>query len=214
MAVPWPAAEAGVRRQMVTPWYTINFTQDPKRAWKPQDALFVDDSVRHVESAAESCEVIRVQGNGLSMLELDAIEAQTFGFEISLILFDIIIYSTSWYLVDPCHFEWKLVFSSRLNLLITAGFCTLSRDFNQNGWFGYETPWGASTGLGTQCLIRASYFNSSWPSSQKLMPSQLLRQKICGRLAAPSRRGREEPPGIFDWKTNVFVRRKIWHNDI
>jgi len=48
---------------------------DPKRGWAPQDALFVDDSVRHVESAAENCEVIRVQGNGLSVLELDAIEA-------------------------------------------------------------------------------------------------------------------------------------------
>ena len=100
-------------------------TQDPKRGWAPHDALFVDDSVRHVESAAENCEVllqvlvmvpirgrlmskrnfhlcqsfadhflisvanppvqlcatfppeqvIRVQGNGLSGLELDAIEA-------------------------------------------------------------------------------------------------------------------------------------------
>eukprot|EP00434_Breviolum_minutum_P003790 symbB.v1.2.003336.t1/scaffold172.1/size290804/2 len=48
---------------------------DPRRAWKAQDALFIDDSVRHVESAAEICEVLRVQGNGLSLLELDALEA-------------------------------------------------------------------------------------------------------------------------------------------
>eukprot|EP00913_Durusdinium_trenchii_P027829 g26094.t1 len=44
------------------------------RRWTPQEALFVDDSVKHVESAADTCEVVRVQGNGMSFLELDAIE--------------------------------------------------------------------------------------------------------------------------------------------
>ena len=31
---------------------------DPKRLWVASDALFVDDSVRHVESAAEICEAL------------------------------------------------------------------------------------------------------------------------------------------------------------
>eukprot|EP00437_Effrenium_voratum_P037748 CAMPEP_0181472380 /NCGR_PEP_ID=MMETSP1110-20121109/39572_1 /TAXON_ID=174948 /ORGANISM="Symbiodinium sp., Strain CCMP421" /LENGTH=214 /DNA_ID=CAMNT_0023597451 /DNA_START=45 /DNA_END=689 /DNA_ORIENTATION=- len=48
---------------------------DPKRQWSAADALFIDDSIKHVESAAEVCEVIRVLGRGLSFLELDAVEA-------------------------------------------------------------------------------------------------------------------------------------------
>ncbi|OLQ07169.1 hypothetical protein AK812_SmicGene9514 [Symbiodinium microadriaticum] len=48
---------------------------DPSRGWLPTEALFVDDSVRHTEAAAPYCEVVRVRGNGLSFLELDAVEA-------------------------------------------------------------------------------------------------------------------------------------------
>mmetsp|Transcript_58888 Transcript_58888/g.121682 ORF Transcript_58888/g.121682 Transcript_58888/m.121682 type:complete len:218 (+) Transcript_58888:39-692(+) len=48
---------------------------DPSRGWLPTEGLFVDDSVRHTEAAAPYCEVVRVRGNGLSFLELDAVEA-------------------------------------------------------------------------------------------------------------------------------------------
>jgi len=44
-----------------------------ERGWEPSEALFIDDSARHVEGAARVCEVLKVGGRGLSESELEAI---------------------------------------------------------------------------------------------------------------------------------------------
>lgn len=44
-----------------------------QRGWEPHDALFVDDSARHVEGAVGVCEVLKVGGRGLTGAELEAI---------------------------------------------------------------------------------------------------------------------------------------------
>jgi len=44
-----------------------------ERGWEANDALFIDDSARHVEGAASICEVLKVGGRGLSEAELEAI---------------------------------------------------------------------------------------------------------------------------------------------
>lgn len=43
------------------------------RGWESRDALFVDDSARHVEAAAGLLDVVKVAGRGMSEVEMDAI---------------------------------------------------------------------------------------------------------------------------------------------
>lgn len=45
-----------------------------ERGMAPHEALFVDDSLRHVEDATGVCDVLHVSGQGLSAAELDAVE--------------------------------------------------------------------------------------------------------------------------------------------
>eukprot|EP00408_Alexandrium_pacificum_P066763 CAMPEP_0171162444 /NCGR_PEP_ID=MMETSP0790-20130122/4594_1 /TAXON_ID=2925 /ORGANISM="Alexandrium catenella, Strain OF101" /LENGTH=203 /DNA_ID=CAMNT_0011627045 /DNA_START=140 /DNA_END=748 /DNA_ORIENTATION=- len=44
-----------------------------ERGWEPHDALFVDDSARHVEAAASVCEVVKAAGRGLTDAEIEAV---------------------------------------------------------------------------------------------------------------------------------------------
>jgi len=44
-----------------------------ERGWEPDEALFIDDSARHIEATAGVCEVLKVAGRGLSDAELEAI---------------------------------------------------------------------------------------------------------------------------------------------
>jgi len=44
-----------------------------ERGWQPNEALFIDDSARHIEATAGVCEVLKVAGRGLSDAELEAI---------------------------------------------------------------------------------------------------------------------------------------------
>lgn len=44
-----------------------------ERGWEADEALFIDDSARHIETTAGVCEVLKVAGRGLSDAELEAI---------------------------------------------------------------------------------------------------------------------------------------------
>lgn len=46
-----------------------------ERGWGPEDALFIDDSAKHIDAAVGVCDLLHVAGRGLSNAELDWIRA-------------------------------------------------------------------------------------------------------------------------------------------